>query len=72
MLALGRVQHIMYVPDAVAARLDIRIDEDRRERLQRLRIVPLGMEYGKCFIGLSNTTKQEHIDEYREECGCPT
>ena len=67
--ALGHVKHILFIPDAVARRLDYEnvLTAFDIERLHNLRILPLAFENDHWIVGICNATKDTDLQTFAEE-----
>ena len=72
--ALSHVNHILFVPDEVARRLEYKraLKEYDIQRLQELKILPLTTENDIRIIGICNDTTEDSIRAFQEEYQCRT
>jgi adsorption protein B len=69
--ALSHVKHIQFVPDTVVRKLDYEqtLANYDREKLARMKLLPLTVENDICIVGICNETRDDDLSQFESEYG---
>ena len=69
--ALSHVKHIQFVPDTVVRKLDYEqtLANFDREKLARMKLLPLTVENDICIVGICNETRNDDLSQFESEYG---